>query len=71
LYFVNAYVSDASRCSGSAVTATAGSAIAVKRAGLRRGADSGGAPTAVISEARKGGSIIGTANANTGGAAQA
>ena len=71
LYFVNGYVSDAIRCSGSAGTATAGIAIAARRAGLRLGAGSGGALTAVISEARKDGSIIGIVNANTGGAARA
>jgi len=71
LYFVSGYVSDASRCSGSAGTATAGNAIAARRAGLRLGAGSVGAPTVVISEVRKGGSIIGTVNANTGGAAAA
>jgi hypothetical protein len=68
LYFVNGYVLDVSRCSGSAGTAIAGNATAARRAGLRLGAGSGGAPTAVISGARKGGSITGTANANTGGA---
>ena len=68
LYFVNGYVSDAGRCSGSAGTATAGIAIAARRAGLRLGAGSGGALTAVISEARKDGSITTTANANTGSA---
>ena len=67
LYFVNGYVLHASPCSGSAGTATAGNGTAARRAGLRLGADSDGAPTAVISEARKGGSITGTANANTGG----
>jgi hypothetical protein len=71
LYSVNGYVSDASRSSGSAVTVTAGIAIAARRAGLTPGAGSGGGPTAVISEARKGGSITGTANANTGAAAPA
>lgn len=67
LYFVNVYVSDASRCSGSAGTATAGNAIAARSAELRRGESSGGAPTVVIREARKGGSITETANGNTGG----
>jgi hypothetical protein len=71
LYFVNGYVSDASRCSGSAGTATAGNAIAARRAGLRPGGDSGGAPTAAISEARKDGSTIETVNANTADAAHA
>jgi hypothetical protein len=73
LSFVSDYVSvrDATRCSGSAGTATAGNVIAARRAGLRLDAGSGGAPTAVISEARKGGSIIETANVNTGGAAHA
>jgi hypothetical protein len=71
LYFVNGYVSDAIRCSGSADTATGGSAIAAKSAGLRPGGGNGAEPTAVISEARKAVSIIGTVNANTGDAAHA
>jgi hypothetical protein len=71
LYFVNGYVSDARQCSGSAGTATGGNAIAVRRVGLRLVAASGGAPTAVISEAPKGGSITATVSVNIGGGAQA
>lgn len=71
LYFVNGYVSDAIRCSGSAGIATAGSAIAATRAGLRLGADNGAEPTAVTSEVRKDDSIIATANVTTVGGAPA
>jgi hypothetical protein len=71
LYSVSGYASDASRFSGSAGTVTAGNAIAAKPAGLRLGGGSGGAPTAVISEAPKEGSIIGTVSANIVGDARA
>ena len=64
----NGYVPDASRCSGSAGTAIVDNATAAIRAGLRLAAGNGGAPTAVISEARKGDSITETANENTGAA---
>jgi hypothetical protein len=43
----------------------------MRRAELRLGAGSGDAPTVVISEARKGGLIIATGNASTGGVGQA
>jgi len=71
LYFVNGYVLDASRCFGSAGTVIVDNVTAARCAALRLGAGRGAVPTGVISEARKGGSIIGTANANTGGAAPA
>jgi hypothetical protein len=64
--FVNGLVWDAAPCSGSAGTAIVDNAIAVLLARLKPGAGSAAAPTAVTSGARKAGSIIGTANGNTG-----
>jgi hypothetical protein len=63
--FVNGLALDATRCSGSAGTVIADSAIAVPRAAPKPGAGSVAAPTTVISEAPKGSSIIVTDSADT------
>jgi hypothetical protein len=65
-FFVNGFVRplDATQCSGSAVTATAGSVTVAKPAGWKPGAGSDAVPTAATSEAPKGGSIIATGNAD-------
>jgi len=60
---------DAMRCSGSVRTATVGSVIAAHSAAPRPGGNNGGAPTAVISEARRDEPIIATGSASTGSAA--
>jgi hypothetical protein len=67
-FFVNGFAStlDATRCSGSAGTAIADSAIAVPSAAMKPGAANAAAPTAGISGAPKGVSIIATVNGNTG-----
>ena len=56
----------ARRCSGYVRTAIAGSVIAARLAAWRPVASNIVPPTAVISGARKAGSIIGTANVRTG-----
>jgi hypothetical protein len=66
-FFVNGFVRplDATQCSGSAGTATAGNVTVAMRAAWKPGAGSGAVPTAATSEAPKDGSIIATGNANT------
>ena len=59
----------ATRCSSSARTAIADSAIAARNAASKPAASSGGAPTAATSGARKAGSIIATGSGSTGAAA--
>ncbi len=71
--FVNAFVRlrDVTQFSGSAGTATEGSVTAVIPAASKPAAASAAAPTTATSEARKEGSIIVTASADTAIAAPA
>ena len=55
----------ASRCSGFAHIATAGNAIAARRAAPKRGAGSTGRPTAAISRVWRAGSITGIGKSST------
>ncbi|MEK7995870.1 MAG: hypothetical protein AAB403_18890 [Planctomycetota bacterium] len=61
-----AAAADATRCSGSAGTAIADSAIAAPHAALQPGSSKDAAPTAATSGARKDGWTIATGNASTG-----
>ncbi len=57
---------DATRCSGSASTVIADSAIAVPLAALKPDSSNDAVPTAAINEARKDGWIIATGNGSSG-----
>ena len=66
LFYGSEVAADATRCSGSVRTVTAGSVIAVHSAACRHGGNNGGVPTAVISGVPRDEQIIATGSASTG-----
>ena len=70
LFSGSEFAAAVTRCSGSVLTVTAASAIAVPRAGFRRAVSNAAVPTAATSRVRKDEMTIATGSGSTGAAVE-